>query len=95
MKEFITLTEAAQRLAISLFTLRRKIEKNKIQVYTDKVDERRKLVKVADIEALQTATPTLTSEDIAAANKAFESAKNEPEFDLDEVLAGFEMVEAG
>ena len=95
MKEFITLTEAAQRLGISMFTLRRKIEKNKIQVYTDKVDERRKLVKLAEIEALQTATPTLTSEDIAEANKAFESAKNEPEFDLDEVLAGFEMVEAG
>jgi|GEM_PF-6775754 len=95
MKEFITLTEAAQRLGISMFTLRRKIEKNKIQVYTDKVDERRKLVKLAEIEALQTATPTLTSEDIAAANKAFESAKNEPEYDIDEVFADFELVKAG
>jgi len=35
------------------------------------------------------------NEEIAAANKAFAAAKNQPEYDIDEVFADFELVKAG
>ena len=94
MNEYMTLGEAAEYLQVSRTTLRQRIAEGKLKPIPSKLDTRTKLIPREQLDKLKE-YPTLTSEDIAAANKAFESAKNEPEYDIDEVFADFELVKAG
>lgn len=55
--EYMTVTEAAQLLGISLLTLREKLKARGIETIKDPVDTRKRLVLRSDIEGLR-ALPT-------------------------------------
>jgi len=64
--EFIGCTDAVQRYDIDHRTLRRRIHRGDLEVYRDPLDDRRKLLKVSDIERLATPKPLPRRERAAA-----------------------------
>ena len=60
--------EAAKRLGVSPVTLRRRVNRGELEVFTDPLDDRRKLLRVQDLEILR--QPRATQARAKAANAA-------------------------
>lgn len=56
-EEFIGSNEAAKRLGVAPLTLRQRIRRGEILVFVDPLDDRRKLIRRSDLEALRTPRP--------------------------------------
>ncbi len=52
-EEFVTLTEAQDRLGISRFKMTQLVRDGRVALYLNELDRREKLVRVADIDALR------------------------------------------
>ena len=64
--EYIGHNEAARRYKIALLTIRRRVQRGDLAVYADPLDDRRKLLRVADIEALKRPQPARLRERLVA-----------------------------
>ncbi|MBN9390763.1 MAG: hypothetical protein J0I20_22220 [Chloroflexi bacterium] len=56
MNEFMTISEAAETLGVSLLTMREIVKRQNLKVVPDAVDSRQKLVSRSDIQQLKTQT---------------------------------------
>ena len=56
--EYIGCNQAARKYGVALLTLRRSVQRGDLALYTDPLDDRRKLLRVADLEALRRPQPT-------------------------------------
>lgn len=59
--EFIAMREAERRYHISAVTIRKKVAAGLLQTYADPWDSRRRLLKVAELEALLNAAPEMAA----------------------------------
>jgi hypothetical protein len=55
--EHIGFNEASRRFGVSLEVLRRRVQRGDLPLYRDPLDDRRKLLKVADLEAMRQPQP--------------------------------------
>ena len=67
-QDLVSSREAAKRLGVSPVTLRRRVNRGELATYVDPLDDRRKLLRVQDLEALR--QPRSTQERVKAANAA-------------------------
>lgn len=61
--EFVPLTEAARRLRISDPAMRRRVRDARVVLWSDPVDYRRRMIRVADLDRLATPRPIAASEE--------------------------------
>src|SRR5688572_2096710 len=54
---YLSMTEAARRIGTSRIVLRRRVNREGISVFTDPLDDRRRLVRVADVDRLRQPQP--------------------------------------
>jgi len=66
-EEFVGHREASRRLRVSMPTIRQRVRRGDLTTFVDPLDERRKLLRVADLEALRQPRPAQAKE---AANAA-------------------------
>lgn len=50
---FITMTQVGEALGVSRITVQRLVREGRLKVYTDELNKRVRLVRVADVEALR------------------------------------------
>lgn len=56
-EEYIGINEAMRRYGMAVLTIRKRVARGDLTLYRDPLDDRRKLVKVSEMEALRTASP--------------------------------------
>jgi hypothetical protein len=56
-EEFVGHREASRRLGVSMPTLRQRVRRGELTTFVDPLDERRKLLRVADLETLRQPRP--------------------------------------
>jgi hypothetical protein len=61
-QEFIGSKEAARRLGVAPLTLRQRIRRGEVPIFEDPLDARRRLVRMADLEALKQIRPARREE---------------------------------
>lgn len=61
MDQLVTYGEAAQRLGVSLPTLRKRIRRGEVETFRDPMNDRIKLVRVEDVEAMQVPRPIVAT----------------------------------
>ena len=64
--EYIGSAEAARRCGVSEWTLRQRVRRGDVAVYRDPLDDRRRLLRVADLERLAAPKPLPRRERAAA-----------------------------
>lgn len=57
MDDFVTMTQAAEIMGVSRWTISRLVKDGKLQTYTSAIRRNTKLVKRSDLAALMTPTP--------------------------------------
>lgn len=61
MDQLVTYGEAAQRLGVSPPTLRKRIRRGEVETFRDPMNDRIKLVRVEDVEAMQVPRPIVAT----------------------------------
>lgn len=61
MDQLVTYREAAQRLGVSPPTLRKRIRRGEVETFRDPMNDRIKLVRVEDVEAMQVPRPIVAT----------------------------------
>jgi hypothetical protein len=62
----IGFNEASRRFGMSLEVLRRRVERGDLQLYRDPLDDRKKLLKVRDLEALRQPRPVASRQEVTS-----------------------------
>jgi len=57
MDTFVTMSEASRRVGSSRNSIRRRVNRGEIPVFADPLDDRRRLVRVADVDRLREPRP--------------------------------------